>query len=102
MSDLFYIESECCVDGQCDTYAGEASINDVMLGKFSLNSQSGKKAMVNLDIVTFDIHIAMDGQDGKTIKRDLKSPEFTIKDDGSWYINKSLGSDKFEIIVKQS
>ncbi|WP_367363640.1 MULTISPECIES: hypothetical protein [unclassified Wolbachia] len=44
----------------------------------------------------------MDGQDGKTIKRDLKSPEFTIKDDGSWYINKSLGSDKFEIIVKQS
>lgn len=102
MSDLFYIESECCVDGQCDTYAGEVSINDVMLGKFSLNSQSGKKAMVNIDIVTFDIHIAMDGQDGKTIKRDLKSPEFTIKDDGSWYINKSLGSDKFEIIVKQS
>lgn len=81
MSDLFYIESECCVDGQCDTYAGEVSI---------------------IDIVTFDIHIAMDGQDGKTIKRDLKSPEFTIKDDGSWYINKSLGSDKFEIIVKQS
>ncbi len=52
--------------------------------------------------VIVSIHIAMDGQDGKTIKRDLKSPEFTIKDDGSWYINKSLGSDKFEIIVKQS
>ncbi|CAQ54918.1 hypothetical protein C1A_384 [Wolbachia endosymbiont of Culex quinquefasciatus JHB] len=102
MSDLFYIESECCVDGQCDTYAGEVSINDVMLGKFSLNSHSGKKAMVNIDIVTFDIHIAMDGQDGKTIKRDLKSPEFVIKDDGSWYINKNLGNDKFEIIVKQS
>ncbi|WP_395460326.1 hypothetical protein [Wolbachia endosymbiont (group B) of Myelois circumvoluta] len=59
MSDLFYIESECCVDGQCDTYAGEVSINDVMLGKFSLNSHSGKKAMVNIDIVTFDIHILL-------------------------------------------
>lgn len=43
MLDLFYIESECCIDGQCDTYAGEVSINDVMLGKFSLNSYSGKK-----------------------------------------------------------
>uniref|UniRef100_UPI000D562A43 hypothetical protein n=1 Tax=Wolbachia endosymbiont of Bemisia tabaci TaxID=215173 RepID=UPI000D562A43 len=76
MLDLFYIKSECCIDGQCDTYAGEVSINDVMLGKFRLNSQSGKKAMVNLDIVTFDIHIVMDGQDGRTIKRDLKGPEF--------------------------
>jgi len=102
MLDLFYIKSECCIDGQCDTYAGEVSINDVMLGKFRLNSQSGKKAMVNLDIVTFDIHIVMDGQDGRTIKRDLKGPEFVIKDDDSWYINKNLGNDKFEIIVKQS
>ncbi|WP_406848677.1 hypothetical protein [Wolbachia endosymbiont (group B) of Melanostoma mellinum] len=102
MLDLFYIKSECCIDGQCDTYAGEVSINDVMLGKFSLNSYSGKKAMVNLDIVTFDIHIAMDGRDGRTITRDLKGPEFVIKDDGSWYINKNLGNDKFEIIVKQS
>nr|WP_265041850.1 hypothetical protein [Wolbachia endosymbiont (group B) of Melanostoma mellinum] len=58
--------------------------------------------MVNLDIVTFDIHIAMDGRDGRTITRDLKGPEFVIKDDGSWYINKNLGNDKFEIIVKQS
>lgn len=58
--------------------------------------------MVNLDIVTFDIHIAMDGQDGRTITRDLKGPEFVIKDDGFWYINKNLGNDKFEIIVKQS
>ncbi|WP_353287252.1 hypothetical protein [Wolbachia endosymbiont (group B) of Gerris lacustris] len=101
MSDLFYIESECCIDGQCDTYEGKVSFNDVMLGKFGLNSDSEKKAMVNLDIVTFDINIAMDDQDGRTITRDLKGPEFVIKDDGSWYINKNLGNDKFKIIVKQ-
>ncbi len=33
MSDLFYIETTCCVDGQCDVYTGEVSFNDVMLGK---------------------------------------------------------------------
>ncbi|MGL9725669.1 MAG: hypothetical protein ACR5KV_03080 [Wolbachia sp.] len=60
MSDLFYIESECCVDDQCNVYKGEISVNDVMLGKFSLNSCSGKKSIVNLDIITFDIYIAMD------------------------------------------
>lgn len=102
MSDLFYIESECCVDGQCDIYTGEVSVNDVMSGKFSLNSCSGKKAIVNLDIITFDIHIAMDAQDGSTIKRDLKDPEFVIKDDGSWHINKNFGDNKFEVIVRQS
>lgn len=102
MSDLFYIETTCCVDGQCDVYTGEVSFNDVMLGKFSLNSCSGKEAMINLDVITFDINIAIDGQNGKTMKRNLKGLEFVTKDDGSWYINKDFGSDRFEVIVKQS
>nr|WP_274979465.1 hypothetical protein [Wolbachia endosymbiont of Drosophila bocki] len=58
--------------------------------------------MINLDIITFDINIAIDGQDGKTIKKDLKGLEFVTKDDGSWYINKDFGDDKFEVVVKQS
>ncbi|WP_341823341.1 hypothetical protein [Wolbachia endosymbiont (group A) of Agelastica alni] len=102
MSDLFYIEGVFCVDGHCDVYTREVSFNDVMLGKFSLDSYSGKEAMISLDVITFDINIAIDGQNGKTIKRDLKGLEFITKDDGSWYINKDFGNDKFEIIVKQS
>ncbi|WP_264328667.1 hypothetical protein [Wolbachia endosymbiont (group A) of Andrena hattorfiana] len=102
MSDLFYIETTCCVDGQCDVYTGEVSFNDVMLGKFSLNSCSEREAMINLDVITFDINIAIDGQNGKTMKRNLKGLEFVTKDDGSWYINKDFGNDRFEVIVKQS
>ncbi|WP_374698676.1 hypothetical protein [Wolbachia endosymbiont (group B) of Limnophora tigrina] len=102
MSDLFYIETTCCVDGQCDIYTGEVSLSDVMSGKFNLNSCDGKEAVIDLDIITFDINIAINGQNGKTIKRDLKGLEFVTKDDGSWYINKNFGNDKFKIIVKQS
>ncbi|MDX5518840.1 MAG: hypothetical protein O7177_04610 [Wolbachia endosymbiont of Andrena agilissima] len=102
MSDLFYIETACCVDGQCDVYTGEVSFNDVMLGKFSLNSCSEREAMINLDVITFDINIAIDGQNGKTMKRNLKGLEFVTKDDGSWYINKDFSNDRFEVIVKQS
>ncbi|MDX5527127.1 MAG: hypothetical protein O7167_04580 [Wolbachia endosymbiont of Andrena nigroaenea] len=90
------------MDGQCDVYTGEVSFNDVMLGKFSLNSCSEREAMINLDVITFDINIAIDGQNGKTMKRNLKGLEFVTKDDGSWYINKDFGNDRFEVIVKQS
>ncbi|QOD38278.1 hypothetical protein [Candidatus Wolbachia massiliensis] len=102
MSDFFYIEGTYCMDGQCDTYIGEVSMNDVMLGKFSLNSSSGKEAVVNLNMITFDVNIAIDDHNGKTIKRELKDLECITKDDGSWYINKSLGNDKFETIIRQS
>jgi hypothetical protein len=90
------------VDGQCDVYTGEVSFNDVMLGKFSLNSCSGTEVMINLNVITFDINIAIDGQNRKTMKRNLKGFEFVTKDDGSWYINKDFGNDRFEVIVKQS
>ncbi|MDM8335173.1 hypothetical protein [Wolbachia pipientis] len=102
MSDLFYIEGVWCVGGQCDVYSGEVSFNDIMLGKFSLNSCDGKEAVINLDIITLNVNIAIDDQNGKTIKRELKGFEFVTQDDGSWYINKNFGHDKFEIKIKQS
>lgn len=90
MLDLFYIEGVCCMDGQCDIYTGELSFNDLISGKFSLNSNNGKEAVVNLDIITFNINIAIDDHNGETIKKELKGLECITKDDGSWCINKNL------------
>jgi hypothetical protein len=101
MSDIFYIEGMYCMDGQCDTYVGEISFSEIMLGNFNLNSQSGKEAVVNLDMMTFDINIAIQDQNGEAIKKELKDLKFITKDDGSLYMSKDIDSDKFEIIIKQ-
>ncbi|UWI83110.1 hypothetical protein [Wolbachia endosymbiont of Howardula sp.] len=102
MTDLFYIEGIYCVHDQCDTYTGEVGFNDLISGKFVLNAVNGKEVEVNLDIITFNIKIAIDNHNGETINREIEGIEYKSQDDGSWSINKDFGSDKFAIIIRPS
>ncbi|WP_341808794.1 hypothetical protein [Wolbachia endosymbiont (group E) of Neria commutata] len=94
MSNIFSIAGEYCTGGYCDFYTGGVSPSDIVLGSFSLTSDSGKEATVNLDAATFNINIAVDGQ-----KIGLKGNEFITQGDGSWYIEKDTDSDTFKITI---
>ncbi|MDD9331728.1 MAG: hypothetical protein PV340_03765 [Wolbachia sp.] len=101
MLDVFSIEGVYCMDGQCDTYTGEVSFNDVRSGKFSLNSDSGKEATINLNIVTCGIGVSINDQNGEIVKREIQDIKFITRDDGSWYISEKVDNDKFEITIKK-
>lgn len=95
MLDIFSIAGEYCTGGYCDFYTGGVSPSDIVLGSFSLTSDSGKEAAVNLDATTFNINIAIDDQ-----KIGLQGNEFTTQGDGSLCIDKDLGSGKLKITIK--